>query len=186
VAVNGPTDPEFCFQAIDGTFTVPDIQVGPTAPGVLRGTVTAAGGAPLDGASVVVGGRVATTDGSGQYQVTGLPPQEYDVTVGHTGHQARVVPVTVVGGYAKDDFGVLKVRIAVRDQGTDTWLQPDGSWGAYRPLRAYSTDPGARRTVWKFKRHFAPGSYGVSLIVVDAVLQRNPPPRPWLVVTVQP
>lgn len=125
VAVNRPEDPEFCFQATDGTFTVPDIQVGPTAPGVLRGTVSTATGVPIDGASVTVGGSAATTDAAGTYRVTGLPPQDYTVTVSSAGYTPQTVSITLVGG----TVNTLDLRLSAIDQlpsGQFAWSRNDG------------------------------------------------------------
>ena len=92
----------------------------------------------------------------------------------------------VVGGFAQDDVGVAKVRVAVRDLASGKWLRPDGRWGAFGLLAAEARDPGERRTDWKFKRSLQPGRYGVSLVAVDSSGQRNPSPRPWRVVGVKP
>ncbi len=167
--------------AVPGTSTTTDdaggYQLTGLAPGVYTVTVTAAGYLTTNVTTTVQGGLLNPLD----IQLTALDrvPLGYITWSRNDGR-------LVVGGYAKDDVGVLKVRVAVRDQNTDQWLHPDGSWGDYRPLRAFAKTPGARRTVWKFKRLLAPGSYGVSLVVVDTVLQRNPAPRPWLVVDVLP
>ncbi len=90
----------------------------------------------------------------------------------------------VVGGYAKDDRGVARVKVAVRNIKTGRWLHRNGSWGRFELQLAETTDPGARRTDWRFKWRLRPGKYGVSLVVVDTAGQRNPVPRPWRVVTV--
>lgn len=91
----------------------------------------------------------------------------------------------VVGGFAKDDVGIAKVRVAVRNLASGKWLRARGRWGAFDLLAADVTEPGARRTDWRFKRRLAPGRYGVSLVAVDTALQRDPSPRPWRVVTVR-
>ena len=59
---------------------------------------------------------------------------------------------------AKDDIGVAKIRVAVRDLGTGNGCEPAGGWGAYRLVAASATDPGARRTDWRFKRASAAGA----------------------------
>lgn len=92
--------------------------------------------------------------------------------------------VLVVGGYANDDVGVKKVKVAVRRIRSGAWLRARGGWGAFELLAARVTDPGARRTDWKFKRKLRPGRYGVSLVAVDTAGQRNPQQRPWTVVRV--
>lgn len=91
----------------------------------------------------------------------------------------------VVGGFAEDDVGIAKVRVAVRNLGSGKWLRTGGGWGAFDLLAAEVVDPGARRTDWRFKRNLPPGRYGVSLVAVDTIGQRNPQPRPWDVVKVR-
>ena len=91
----------------------------------------------------------------------------------------------VVGGFATDDVGVAKVRVAVRNLSTRQWLRAGGGWGDFDLLAAEAADPGSGRTKWRFKRTLPPGRYGVSLVAVDTAGQRNPEPRPWRVVTVR-
>ncbi len=168
--------------AVPGNSTTTDdaggYQLTGLAPGDYTVTVTAAGYLTTNVTTTVQGGLLNPLD----VQLTAALDRAPLGYITWSRNDGRLV----AGGYAKDDVGVLKVRVAVRHQGTGTWLHPDGSWGDYRLLRAFAKTPGERRTVWKFKRFLPPGSYGVSLVVLDTALQRNPAPRPWRVVDVQP
>jgi uncharacterized repeat protein (TIGR01451 family) len=64
------------WQTQVGSFQYPSCT--PVATGTLQGTVTATvGGAPISGATVALGSRTTTTDGSGFYQFLNLPSGTY-------------------------------------------------------------------------------------------------------------
>jgi len=88
------------------------ISQGVGSSGDLRGTVTDASGAVLAQAKVIAVDtqtglqRSATTDSSGQYRLTGLPPATYDVSVQQAGFETQVQKsvIVTVGQAASADF----------------------------------------------------------------------------------
>jgi eukaryotic-like serine/threonine-protein kinase len=70
----------------------------PAPTGTITGTVTDTSNAPIAGASVSWSGGGTTTDGNGNYLLTGLADGTYDVTFSAAGHQSQTVSVTVSGG----------------------------------------------------------------------------------------
>lgn len=97
---------------------------------------TAATGAPIAGATVTVTRTIglpgsvagqATTDGSGNYSVTGLAPGPYSVTAAAAGHVSKSANATTVeGGTATSNFALKSVPVAANDAythyGSDTAL----------------------------------------------------------------
>ncbi len=77
-------------------------------PGSLSGTITAsAGGTPIAGATVALGSRTATSDGSGYYELTDLAPGTYPgLTASAPGYLPSSASDIVVpdGGTATEDF----------------------------------------------------------------------------------
>ena len=68
-------------------------------PGSITGSVTdAEDGSPIAGAMVSNGTRTATTDATGQYTITDVPPGTYQVTASKSGYQSSSLMVTVVAG----------------------------------------------------------------------------------------
>lgn len=66
------------WQTRVGSFRFPAPQCTTVASGTISGTVTAAaGGAPISGATVALGSRITTTDGSGFYSFAGIPSGTY-------------------------------------------------------------------------------------------------------------
>ena len=86
-------------------------------------------------------------------------------------------------GRLTDDIRAAEVRFAVRDQNTDKWLQPDGSWGNYDQLYAQVTSANGTATDWTASRNLPAGSYGISVIGVDGAGNLSEQ-RPWRVTTV--
>ncbi|WP_322936339.1 carboxypeptidase-like regulatory domain-containing protein [Nocardioides bizhenqiangii] len=84
-----------------------------------------------------------------------------------------------VSGWAYDDTAVAKVKVAIRNRATGRWLRLNGSWGRYQRHVVRMTKPGEPRTGWWLTRRLPPGSYGISLVVVDDSGNRNVGPRPW-------
>src|SRR5581483_8575663 len=80
------------------------------AGGTLSGTVTATpGGAPIAGATLTLGTRTATTDGSGFYSFTGLPAGTYPtLTASAPGYYSSTVTNVVVtdGNTTTQDFSL--------------------------------------------------------------------------------
>jgi uncharacterized repeat protein (TIGR01451 family) len=78
--------------------------------GTLSGTVTATtGGAPISGATVMLGSRTATTNGSGFYSFTDLPAGTYpDVTASAPGYNSATFTSIVVtdGNTTTQDFSL--------------------------------------------------------------------------------
>jgi hypothetical protein len=94
---------------------------GVGSSGVIRGTVTDSSGAALPSVTVTVANtetgfqRRLTTNSSGQYQTTGLPPATYDVTVQHTGFNTGVRRGLnlAVGQTINADFKLAVSQVAV-------------------------------------------------------------------------
>jgi uncharacterized repeat protein (TIGR01451 family) len=84
------------WQTRIGSFVFPSCT--PVASGTVSGTVTAtAGGAPISGASVALGSRITTTDGSGVYTFTGIPSGTYpSITVTAPGFNPSTATNVVV------------------------------------------------------------------------------------------
>ena len=74
-----------------GSFAYPSCT--PIGNGTIAGTVTATvGGAPLVGATVALGSRTTTTDGSGSYQFTNIPAGTYpSITASFPGYTSSTV-----------------------------------------------------------------------------------------------
>jgi Ca-activated chloride channel family protein len=70
--------------------------------GTIEGTIQAQGGAALSGAHVAVTGkgvnRMATTDGSGHFSISGLPDGTYKVIAAHAGYATTTTTVTLKAG----------------------------------------------------------------------------------------
>ena len=68
-------------------------------PGNITGSVTdAKDGSPIVGATVSDGTRTATTDASGKYTITAVPPGTYQVTASKSGYQSSSLTVNVLSG----------------------------------------------------------------------------------------
>src|SRR4051794_12914510 len=80
--------------------------------GTVQGTVTATvGGAPIGGATVTVGNRTATTDGTGFYSFPTLPPgTNSSVTAGAPGYNSSTVTNLVMsdGATETEDFSLSR------------------------------------------------------------------------------
>ncbi len=89
-----------------GSFAYPSCTpVG--AGGTLSGTVTATvGGTPISGATIALGSRTATTNGSGFYQFASLPAGTYPVlsaaASGYNASTVTAIPVTDAGTTTRD------------------------------------------------------------------------------------
>lgn len=83
-------------------------------PGTIRGRVTAADGAPLAGAAVVLEatGVRALTDGSGTYRLPGVTPGSYTMHVRLIGYRASTAQVAVRDGVTLEHDVVL-VAVAI-------------------------------------------------------------------------
>ncbi|KQV54810.1 MULTISPECIES: TonB-dependent receptor [unclassified Caulobacter] len=68
---------------------------GPALAADLRGRVVDAGGAPLPGASVAVGGRSAVAGPDGRFDLSGLPAGAAEVQVRYVGYGATTTPVAL-------------------------------------------------------------------------------------------
>ena len=85
-------------------------------------------------------------------------------------------------GRLSDDVRAAEVRFAVRNQNTNQWLQPDGSWGSYEQLTAQVGSSSGTSTGWTASRTLPSGSYGISVIGVDGAGNLSGS-RPWGVTT---
>ena len=79
----------------------------------LAGVVTDAEAAPIEGATVTAAGRSATTNGDGEYSLTGLQSGAYTVTASADGYYSATVEGVVVGSNEDvADIGVQLVAAA--------------------------------------------------------------------------
>lgn len=82
--------------------------------GTVSGTVSAAvGGAPIAGATILGGGAVATTDGTGQYTLTGVSAGTQTIIATVTGYDSKSVSVTLApAGTGTADFSLAVTATA--------------------------------------------------------------------------
>jgi hypothetical protein len=100
---------------------------GVGSSGRIRGTVTDASGAVLPSVSVAIVDpdtgfqRSATTDSSGQFQTTGLPPATYNVTAQHAGFATEIRKglAVGVGQTIYVDFQLQVSQVSVQVEVTD-------------------------------------------------------------------
>ena len=78
--------------------------------GILAGTVRSAGtSAALEGATISAGGKEATSDANGRYELAGLGAGTVAVQVARPGYQKATASVTITAGTTTQDF-TLTVR----------------------------------------------------------------------------
>ncbi|MEJ2008494.1 MAG: TonB-dependent receptor [Acidobacteriota bacterium] len=125
--------------------------------GGLQGRVTDPSGAVVPGAAVVAAAqpqgpsRRTTTDGQGQYEITGLAPGKYQVTVNAAGFAPSVERnVTIVSGRARTTdihlaIALQEQRIEVRGRAVRLQIAPQSNASAVvvsgNNLNALSNDP---------------------------------------------
>ena len=84
------------FQAVSAfgnNLYLDNINVGIKPPvGILSGTVTDAGSAPIAGATVSIGSLTATTSALGFYEIPDVTVGTYDVSCSKTGYQTATIP----------------------------------------------------------------------------------------------
>ena len=112
------------YEAVSGDSTIPPSP----PPGTITGTATdAEDGSPIVGATVTEGDRTTTTDASGGYTITDIPPGTYQVTASKSGYYSSSLTVTVVSGsQALADFSLTEVILPGSITGSVTDAQ-DGS-----------------------------------------------------------
>jgi thermitase len=68
-------------------------------PGTITGMVTdAKDGSPIVGAVVSDGTRATTTDVAGEYTITNVPPDTYQITASKSGYESSMSAVTLISG----------------------------------------------------------------------------------------
>jgi hypothetical protein len=86
-ALTGLTSPMTDDQIVEALISARKLQF----TGVLNGTVVTSGDVPLEGATVVAGGQIATSDARGRFRVTGLRlGQKYSVALSHRAKKAKI------------------------------------------------------------------------------------------------
>jgi hypothetical protein len=70
-------------------------------------------------------------------------------------------------GSASDNRGIAAVRVAVLDRNTNTWLRPDGTWGAWQQHNATLGSPGSASSTWSYLFNAPRG--GLYTVQVEAV-----------------
>jgi len=107
-------------------------------------------------------------------QVPGDNPPTVSITP--TGTQPNLSALHLdLAGSAADDFGVVAVRVTIRDRDTNRYVQPNGTLSsAYALLTATMTNPGATSTAWALSVDLpAQGEYDVTAFAFDASDQQN-------------
>ena len=119
----------------------PQSSVGPEASGtgVVSGTVTDATGAAVPGAQVTVYNagiqRTATTNGSGNYAVTGLPWGTYSVLIISSGFmEEKITGVALTAAASAKANAMLRV-------GTTSTVQAGGNTVQPTPIPGFPTHP---------------------------------------------
>jgi hypothetical protein len=80
--------------------------------GILAGTVRSAGAAAaLEGATISVGGRQATSDANGRYELTGLAAGTVTAQVARPGYQDATATVTITAGTTTQDFTLAEREV---------------------------------------------------------------------------
>ncbi|MGB0100783.1 MAG: hypothetical protein WBP61_10935 [Nocardioides sp.] len=100
-----------------------------------------------------------------------LPPDTTAMTIDQLSPEANgTVPVSesAISGVANDDRSVASVDVAIKDKGTNLWLRPNGSWGAFAWVPVVLAEPGAASTPFAHPWPAAPGGYGYQLRASDA------------------
>ena len=72
-----------------------------------------------------------------------------------------------ISGRADDDFGISTVEVAVRRNSDNAWLQPDGSFAAFRWIAAEIEEDGTGAT-FTYSVPLATGSYGLMARAIDS------------------
>ncbi|GGO75288.1 PKD domain-containing protein [Nocardioides deserti] len=107
-------------------------------------------------------------------QIAGDAPPDglLDVTGTITGGQSLQLDLT---GRATDDKGVAEVRISLRDQDTNRYLQPNGSMGAaFATLNAALATPGGTSTTFSLPVTLpTQGDWAVTAFAFDTVGQQD-------------
>ncbi len=87
-------------------------------------------------------------------------------------------PAVTIRGTATDDRAVSKVFVQVRNNDTNLWLRPDGTWGeGARRLSANLDSPEARSTGWALPLSLPDGNYGFDTVSQDTT--GNLSDKPW-------
>ncbi len=145
-----------------GSVKFPNCVAGPS--GQVTGKVTAAGGGPIAGASVRVGGSGTVTGEDGSYRLS-LPVGEHEVTASAFGYAAKNVTVNVTdGGTATADFALTaqptrRVSGVVKDGSGHGWPLYARIDVAGRPGGPVFTDP----ATGAYSIELPPGEYGLAV-----------------------
>ena len=95
-----------------------------------------------------------------------------------TGNPTMPGPDVTIAGTASDDRAVDNVFVQVRDNDTNQWLRPDGTWGSgSRRLSATLDVPEARSTGWRLPLSLPDGDYGFDVVSQDT--SGNLSDKPW-------
>lgn len=141
-------------------------------------------------------GTVDATPASREFSVGGVPPSSTTTTTTTTttlpGIDTKAPETTIevpnqdqsfagrtisFGGSATDDKSVARVRYGIRNQTTNKWWRPDGTWGSYYLFDAAVAAPGTVSTGWQASWTApAAGSYGVQATALDAAGNKDASP----------
>jgi hypothetical protein len=105
-----PANPPATGGTNTGQFAQTTFYIIPGGVGHLNGTVTGAGGVPLEGVDIqfVTGGYSATTDAQGQYAIQNILPGTYNINFSGYGYQNAARTVTI----EEDETETLNVAMA--------------------------------------------------------------------------
>ena len=95
-----------------------------------------------------------------------------------SGNPTMPGPDVTITGTAADNRDVANVYVQVRDNDTNQWLRPDGTWGTgARRIAAVLGSPGAPSTGWSLALSLPDGNYGFDSVALDAA--GNASDKPW-------
>jgi thermitase len=149
---------------VAGTTTVANFPLTEIiVPGSISGTVTSAkDGSPIVGATVTDGTRTTTTDSTGKYTISNVPPGTYQVTASKAGYHSSTVTVTVLAGSTVvANFSLIEIIVPGSISGTVTSAK-DGS-----PVVGATVSDGTRTTTTDATGRYTianvpPGTYQVT------------------------
>jgi hypothetical protein len=152
--------------------------------GVLALTLTASGWST---SFVPEAGATFTDSASGTCRVPGTTTTTPTTVAAEPDSRvSNPFPNTTIGspatftGTATAAAGVNRVRVSIRNQATQLWLQDDGTFGStFRQFDATLALPGATSTSWTLTRALPNAGYGVGTKAVDTA-GRTEAVTPWV------
>ena len=107
----------------------------------------------------------------GEFELTAVLPPDTTAPVFSSvlpTNNSTVASPGDITGVLTDDRAVDRVEIAIKNRTNNTWLRPDGTWGAFGWLPTTLGSPGAASTTWTKSWAGTPGIWGYQLRAYDA------------------